>query len=48
LPRLDHDYTIFGEVYEGLEVLLKISSLPTSANDIPINTVTFDITEIDN
>ncbi|MGE4347306.1 MAG: peptidylprolyl isomerase [Flavobacteriaceae bacterium] len=25
LPRLDGDYTVFGEVYEGLEVLLEIS-----------------------
>ena len=29
-PRLDGDYTVFGEVVEGLDVLLKISKMKTN------------------
>lgn len=46
LPRLDNDYTVFGEVYEGLEVLFKISKVKTNQNDYPVQPVTFTITEI--
>lgn len=34
-PFLDGDYTVFGEVVEGMEVLDKIASLPTDRNDRP-------------
>jgi len=46
LPRLDGDYTVFGEVYEGFEVLQLISNLKTDANDAPLTPVIFDIEEI--
>lgn len=46
LPRLDGDYTVFGEVYEGFEVLLHISNLKTNAKDAPLTPVVFDIEEI--
>ncbi|MBW3519845.1 peptidylprolyl isomerase [Flavobacterium sp. NKUCC04_CG] len=46
LPRLDGDYTIFGEVYEGFEVLMEISQLQTNAKDAPIDKIPFQITEI--
>lgn len=46
LPRLDGDYTVFGEVYEGFEVLQLISNLKTDANDAPLTPVVFDIEEI--
>lgn len=46
LPRLDGDYTVFGEVYDGFEVLLRISNLPTDAKDAPLAPVAFDIEEI--
>jgi len=46
LPRLDGDYTVFGEVYEGFEVLLRISHLKTNAKDAPLEDVIFDIEEI--
>ncbi len=45
-PRLDHDYTVFGEVYEGLEVLLAISKMPTNENDFPLQDISFEIIEI--
>lgn len=34
-PHLDTNYTIFGEVYEGLEVVDKIASQPTDKNNRP-------------
>ena len=46
LPRLDGDYTVFGEVYEGLDVLLKISKLKTTEKDSPLQPVSFEIIEI--
>lgn len=46
LPRLDGDYTVFGEVFEGLDVLLKISKLKTDAKDAPINDVIFEIEKL--
>lgn len=46
LPRLDSDYTVFGEVYEGLDVLLKISKLKTNEKDAPLQPVSFEIIEI--
>ena len=46
LPRLDGDYTVFGEVYEGLDVLLKISKLKTSEKDAPLQPVSFEVIEI--
>lgn len=46
LPRLDGDYTVFGEVYEGFEVLMEISQLQTNAKDAPIYEIPFQITEI--
>jgi len=46
LPRLDGDYTVFGEVYDGLDVLLKISKLKTNEKDAPLKPVSFEIIEI--
>lgn len=46
LPRLDGDYTIFGEVYEGLDVLLKISKLKTNEKDEPLQPLSFEVIEI--
>ena len=46
LPRLDGDYTVFGEVYEGLDVLLKISKLKKNEKDAPLQPVSFEVIEI--
>ena len=38
-PHLDGQYTVFGEVIEGLDVVCQILSLPTDANDRPLQDV---------
>ena len=38
-PHLDSHYTVFGEVYEGLDVLDKIISSETDKNDRPVKDV---------
>ena len=38
-PHLDGQYTVFGEVEEGLEVLEKIQNLPTNQADRPIEDI---------
>ena len=35
IPHLDGEYTIFGEVIEGLEIVDKIAATPTNAQDRP-------------
>ncbi|UIR57093.1 peptidylprolyl isomerase [Sphingobacterium sp. SRCM116780] len=45
-PRLDHDFTVFGEIYEGLDVILKISQVKTDKQDYPIQPVHFELSEI--
>lgn len=39
-PHLDGDYTVFGEVTEGLEVVDKIAAVKTGAMDVPVEPVT--------
>jgi peptidyl-prolyl cis-trans isomerase B (cyclophilin B) len=43
LPDLDGDYTVFGEVVEGLEVVSKIAALKTDKNDRPLSDVVIKI-----
>ena len=38
-PALDGDYTVFGEVVEGLEVIDKIASEPTAPGDRPLKDI---------
>lgn len=45
-PRLDHDFTVFGEIYQGLDVILKISQVKTDQQDFPLEKVPFSIVEI--
>lgn len=47
-PRLDHDFTVFGEIYEGLDVILKISKVKTDSQDYPVQPVHFELSEIKN
>ncbi|MEM6807524.1 MAG: peptidylprolyl isomerase [Bacteroidota bacterium] len=43
LARLDGDYTIFGQVFKGLEVLEAIATSPTDSLDQPIDEVGLDV-----
>lgn len=38
-PHLDGDYTVFGEVVEGLDVVDKIGNTPTNPGDVPATPV---------
>ncbi|GAB4403737.1 MAG: peptidylprolyl isomerase [Microscillaceae bacterium] len=43
-PHLDLNYTVFGEVIQGLEVLDKIATMATGPNDRPMQDVAMKIT----
>ena len=45
-PFLDGDYTVFGEVVEGLEVVDKIAAVQCGAQDRPVTDVTMKMTII--
>ncbi len=38
-PSLDNNYTVFGEVYEGLEVIDKIAAVKKDKNDRPMEDI---------
>lgn len=40
--RLDGNYAVFGRVVEGMDVVRKIASVPTDANDRPLKPVTIE------
>lgn len=46
-PHLDGEYTVFGEVVEGLDVVDKIQNVPTGRADKPIENVVFSIRRIE-
>jgi len=43
-PMLDMEYTVFGEVIEGLDVIDKIAAVQTGSGDRPTEDVTMNIT----
>lgn len=45
-PHLDDDYTVFGEVISGLDVIDKIAAVQTAAGDKPVKDVKMKITVI--
>ncbi len=45
-PSLDGNYTVFGQVIEGMEVVDKIATSETDGNDKPTNDVTIETIEI--
>lgn len=42
-PRLDGDYTIFGEIVRGLSVAEAINNVPAGSNDRPLSPVSFKL-----
>jgi cyclophilin family peptidyl-prolyl cis-trans isomerase len=38
-PFLDQDYTVFGEVTAGLDVVDQIAALPTGVQDFPLQDI---------
>jgi cyclophilin family peptidyl-prolyl cis-trans isomerase len=45
-PSLDNNYTIFGEVIEGMEVIDQIAQQPTDKNNRPLKDIKFTISKI--
>ena len=45
-PHLDGDYTVFGEVVEGLDIVDKIAAVKTGYMDVPVEPVTIISMEI--
>jgi len=46
-PFLDGDYTVFGEVTEGMEVVEEIQKAETNSNDRPVQNIIFSIKMIE-
>jgi len=46
-PHLDGDYTVFGEVYEGLDIVDKIASIQVGRNDRPLVDVKMTVAVIE-
>jgi peptidyl-prolyl cis-trans isomerase B (cyclophilin B) len=42
-PHLDGEYTVFGEVVDGLDVIDKIAKVKTGYMDVPVEAVTMTI-----
>ena len=47
IPRLDGNYTIFGQVFKGLDVLNAIATTPTDSTDTPLTKVPLDVNIIE-
>ncbi|WKN42378.1 peptidylprolyl isomerase [Tunicatimonas pelagia] len=47
IPRLDGNYTIFGQVFKGLETLNKIATVETDSLDAPLALVSLDVNVIE-
>jgi cyclophilin family peptidyl-prolyl cis-trans isomerase len=45
-PELDTDYTVFGEVVEGLSTINKIAALPVDKNNRPTKNVTIKVSVV--
>ena len=45
-PFLDHDYTVFGKVIQGLDVIDKIAAVETGRSDRPVKDVSFKVVVI--
>jgi cyclophilin family peptidyl-prolyl cis-trans isomerase len=42
-PRLDNDYTVFGEVISGIDVLMRLSMVPVDKEHYPLEEIYFSV-----
>jgi cyclophilin family peptidyl-prolyl cis-trans isomerase len=42
-PHLDQNYTVFGEIIEGMEVIDKLAAVKTGPGDVPVDLLIFSI-----
>jgi cyclophilin family peptidyl-prolyl cis-trans isomerase len=42
-PEIDHEYTVFGEIIEGIDVIDKIASMKTDGNNRPLTDVVINV-----
>ena len=47
IPRLDGDYTIFGQIVRGMDVIELLNQLPTDSSDVPLKPVRFSVRVLD-
>lgn len=43
LARLDHHYTVFGQVFKGMDIVDRIVAVPVDSLDAPLTPVTLDV-----
>ncbi len=46
LPRLDGDYTVYGQVFKGMDVIDKIVSVSTDSTNAPLTPIRLDVNVI--
>ncbi|QDH78682.1 peptidylprolyl isomerase [Echinicola soli] len=47
IPRLDDNYTVFGQIFKGLDVLDAIAEVPTDSTDTPLDAITMEVRVIE-
>lgn len=47
IPRLDNNYTIYGQVFQGMEVIEAIVRVETDAADAPLQAIDLDVNVIE-
>jgi peptidyl-prolyl cis-trans isomerase B (cyclophilin B) len=43
IPRLDNNYTVFGQVFKGMDIVDSIVSVKTDSNDYPLIPIRMDV-----